>query len=157
MVIRVNYCGSTPGVLREYSGSTPGVLREYSGRPPGVPRESYGSPTGVTRESQGSPTGVLLDPCKLRLHPLRCKTQQKLRQPPYWCSNEYHWRNMDPRQEHLKNSPKRKTNRRFPQDGSELSHLDMWMRHHGLTIVRDSSRTMFSKYLPQLLNYRRFY
>ena len=35
--------------------------------------------------------------------------------------------------------------------------LYMWMRQHGLTRIRDSSRNLFSKYIPQLLNYRRFY
>ena len=33
----------------------------------------------------------------------------------------------------------------------------MWMRQHGLTRIRDSSRALFSKHLPRLLNYRRFY
>ena len=33
----------------------------------------------------------------------------------------------------------------------------MWMKQHGLTRIRNSARNIFSKHIPQLLNYRRFY
>lgn len=35
--------------------------------------------------------------------------------------------------------------------------LYMWMKQHGLTRIRNSARNIFSKHIPQLLNYRRFY
>ena len=59
---------------------------------------------------------------------------------------------------HAKNAARLNRGGRRTTDSLQMDlSLYMWMRQHGLTRIRDSSRALFSRHLPHLLNYRRFY